>query len=94
MKKERFDYIIKAKTRQVAVEKRRAEALELTNHIISAYLACLVRPQGSIRIPKSEIRQALCAYSTKVVSDGDCYVISVTFDGDKERCGEQVSEMA
>ena len=94
MQKERFEYILNAKKRQTSVLKRRCDAIELTNRILSAYLVCLVRRCGSVKIPKEEIKYALEGGVIRLASVGNDYVVSVVGE-EKNGVGcEQVSEMA
>lgn len=90
MKRERVDYILKAKTRQLTEVRQRCEALELTNRILSAYLVCLVLKSGNARIPKSAVRRALDGSFVRLISDGDYYVLSILgADGEESDC-EQI----
>lgn len=90
MKKERFDYILKAKARQLTDVRQRCEALELTNRILSAYLVCLVLKSEDARVPKAAVRRALDGCVVRLISDGDDYVLSVLGAGDEETGSEQI----
>ena len=94
MQKERFEYILSAKRRQISVLKRRCDAVELTNRILSAYLVCLVRRCGSVRIPKEEIKYALEGGVIRLSSVGNDYVVSIVGEENDGVGCEQISEMA
>ena len=68
---------IRAKNKELRAEKERNQALEITNAIISAYLAILVEKLGSVRIPKKEVSLALGSFVTRASSDGEDYIITV-----------------
>ena len=81
--------ILRLKNKEIRSERERNQALEITNTIISAYLAVLVERLGSVRIPKSQISAALGSYVTTASADGDDYVITVQKSAPTGKCGEE-----
>ena len=69
--------IIRAKNREIRNERERAQALEITNTIISAYLSLLVEKVGSVKISKKAVSEALGNFMTSARSEGDDYIITV-----------------
>ena len=88
--------IIRAKNREIRSERERIQALEITNTIISAYLAILVeRAAGEVRISKKAVSEALGSFSTSARSEGEDYIISVertaSANGEQTTAEEAVS---
>ena len=89
MQKGSVEEIVRLKNKEIRSERERNQALEITNTIISAYLAVLVERLGSVRIPKSQISAALGGYVTTASADGDDYVITVQRSSPTGKCGEE-----
>ena len=69
--------ILKIKNSQIREERKKYEAQQAANVILSAYIALLVSKHGSVRIPKKEISEALGKYFVSASALGGDYVIEV-----------------
>jgi hypothetical protein len=98
MQERSVESVIRAKNREIRIERERTQALEITNTIISAYLSLLVEKAGKVRIPKRLVSEALGNFVTSAKAEGDDYIITVertvgeasdagaVADGDAEEC--------
>lgn len=69
--------ILKRKNAQIRAEREKYAAERAANAIIAAYLALLVSKRGAVRVPKSEISDALGKFYVSASASGGDYVIEV-----------------
>lgn len=79
--------LLKRKNKQIRQERERADGLEEINRILTAYLAILLEKRGSVRIPKTQIKEALGRFACAVISSGNDYVITVSCEETEESDG-------
>ena len=79
-----FFALLKHRTRQLRFERANSRALEEANKIISAYLAFFIGERGSVRVPRSKIREYIGKYRADIVSEGSDYVIKILRCGSSE----------
>ena len=72
-----MNFLTEMKNRQIRLAREKIRAFEETNKILSAYVALLVEQQGTVRIPKKMISEALGSYKASATESGEDYIIKI-----------------
>ena len=67
--------ILKRKNAQIRAEREKYIAEMAVNVILAAYLTLLVSKQGTVRLPRKEVREALGKFHVSFSASGEDYII-------------------
>ena len=72
-----MNFLTEMKNRQIRLAREKIRAFEETNKILSAYVALLAEQQGTVRVSKKSVSEALGSYKASVAESGDDYIIKI-----------------